>query len=87
MSPATVLPWTQHNTDFAKGLSACWEGESIGEIYHITSDEVLTWNQIYQIIGNAVGVEPNLIYIPSKVINHPVRDRRWFTRQSPQYGL
>lgn len=63
--------WTlTHNTDFAKGFIGLLGNEkAIGESYHITSDEVLTWNQIYKIIGNAVGVEPNLIYIPSEVIN------------------
>lgn len=63
--------WTlTHNTDFAKGfIGLLGKEEAIGESYHITSDEVLTWNQIYQMIGEAVGVEPNLIYIPSEVIN------------------
>jgi|SRR5690554_4544536 len=63
--------WTlTHNTDFAQGfLGLLGNEKTIGESYHITSDEVLTWNQIYKIIGNAVGAEPNLVYIPSVVIN------------------
>lgn len=63
--------WTlTHNTDFAKGFIGLLGNErAIGESYHITSDEVLTWNQIYRTIGNAVGVEPNIVYIPSVLIN------------------
>ena len=40
-----VLTW---NADFAKGLvGLLGRREAIGEAFHITSDEVLTWNQIY----------------------------------------
>ena len=35
---------------------------------HITSDEVLTWNQIYTILGHAAGVEPYLVHVPSDTI-------------------
>jgi nucleoside-diphosphate-sugar epimerase len=42
--------------------------QAIGHAFHITSDEVLTWNQIYREAGHAIGVEPNLIHIPSDLI-------------------
>jgi nucleoside-diphosphate-sugar epimerase len=63
--------WTvTHNSDFAKGLIGLLGNEStIGERYHITSDEVLTWDRIYETIGAAAGVEPDLIHIPSDLIN------------------
>ncbi len=63
--------WTvTHNSDFAKGLIGLLGNESaIGERYHITSDEVLTWDRIYRTIGTAAGVEPDLIHIPSDFIN------------------
>ena len=62
--------WTlTHNTDFAKGLIGLLGRESaIGERYHITSDEVLTWDRIYRTIGRAAGVEPNLVHVPSELI-------------------
>ena len=41
---------------------------AIGETYHITSDESLTWNQIHQIIASALGVEAKLTHIPSDVL-------------------
>lgn len=57
--------WTMtHNTDFAKGfVGLLGREEAIGQAYHITSDEVLTWNQIYEAIGEAAGVEPKLVHI------------------------
>jgi nucleoside-diphosphate-sugar epimerase len=60
-----------HNTDFAKafvGLLA--HPKSIGHAFQITSDEVLTWNQIYAMIGRACGAEPQMVHIPSDLINH-----------------
>jgi len=62
--------WTMtHNTDFAVGFAGLLgRPEAIGEAYHITSDEVLTWNQIYEAIGRAAGVEPQLVHIASDFI-------------------
>ena len=58
-----------HNTDFAKGLVGLLGHEqAIGHAFHITSDEVLTWNHLYRIVGNAMGVEPQLVHIPSDFI-------------------
>lgn len=62
--------WTlTHHQDFARGLvGLLGEIRAIGESYHITSDEVLTWNQIYQILGRAAGAEPDLVHVPSELI-------------------
>jgi len=55
-----------HNTDFAKGLVGLLGNEqAVGETFQITSDEVLTWDQIYQTLGTALGVKPTLVHIPS----------------------
>ena len=59
-----------HNTDFAKGLvGLLGHQQAIGHAFHITSDEVLTWDQIFRIVGNAVGVEPQLVHIPSDFVS------------------
>jgi len=59
-----------HNSDFAKGfIGLIGNSKAIGETFHITSDEVLTWDQIFNFIGKAVGVEPNIIHIPTDFIN------------------
>src|ERR1700733_8411450 len=48
-----------HNSDFARGLvGLLGHQQAIGHAFHITSDEVLTWDQIFRIVGRAVGVEP-----------------------------
>lgn len=63
--------WTiTHNTDFAKGLiGLLGHAGAIGHAFHITSDEALTWNQIYQQTAEAAGVaEPKLVHIASDYI-------------------
>jgi len=63
--------WTiTHNTDFAQGLTGLFGNPAThGEAFHITSDEVLTWNQIFQLTAQAAGVsEPRFIHIPSDFI-------------------
>lgn len=59
--------WTlTHNSDFAKGFIGLMGNiHAIGEAIHITSDESLTWNQIYQIIADTLGVKLNKVHIPS----------------------
>lgn len=62
--------WTlTHARDFAKGLVGLFGNtNTFGEAFHITSDEWLTWNQIYEIIGKAVGKTPEVVYMPSTII-------------------
>jgi len=58
-----------HAEDFAKGfLGLLGNDKTIGQAFHITSDEVLTWNQIYQTIADELGVEAKMVYIPSDFI-------------------
>ncbi len=62
--------WTlTHAEDFARGfVGLLGHPQSIGHAFHITSDFVLTWNQIYEQIGAALGVTPKLVHIPSDFI-------------------
>lgn len=62
--------WTlTHHRDFAKGFVGLLGNiRAIGEAFHITSDEWLSWNQIYQIVARAAGVEPRIVHIPSDLI-------------------
>lgn len=58
-----------HNSDFAVGFVGLFgKKEAIGEAFHITSDELLTWNQIYKMIAVEWGVELKAIHIPSGFI-------------------
>ncbi len=61
-----VLTW---NGDFAKGLLGLLGNEkAIGEAFHITSDEVLSWDQIFLEVYQALGAKPNVVHIPSDLI-------------------
>lgn len=62
--------WTlTHAEDFAKGfVGLLGHPQAVGHAFHITSDFVLTWNQVYEQIGAALGVRPNLAHIPSEFI-------------------
>lgn len=62
--------WTiTHADDFAKGLvGLLGHQQAIGHAFHITSDEILTWDQIYQATAAAAGGVANIVHIPSDVI-------------------
>ena len=63
--------WTiTHNSDFAQGLIGLFGNPAThGHAFHITSDEVLTWNQIFRQAAQAAGVEaPKLVHMPSDFI-------------------
>jgi nucleoside-diphosphate-sugar epimerase len=62
--------WTMtHHQDFAVGLvGLLGNPQAIGQTYHITSDETLSWNQIFRLVAQAAGVEPRLVHVPSELI-------------------
>lgn len=59
--------WTMtYNEDFAKGYVGLMANKhAIGEAFQITCDETLTWNQIYETIADALGVEYKPYYVAS----------------------
>jgi nucleoside-diphosphate-sugar epimerase len=58
-----------HNTDFARAFAGLLGNPAaIGESFHITSDEHLTWDQIVGTIAAAAGFEPSIVHIPSDFI-------------------
>jgi len=58
-----------HADDLARGLLGLLGNErALGQAFHITSDEVLTWNQIYETVAAALGVEATIVHIPSDYI-------------------
>ena len=63
--------WTMtHNSDFAVAFAGLIGNiHAIGETFHITSDESLTWNQIYQSIANALGVELKACHVSSEILH------------------
>lgn len=62
--------WTlTHARDFARGfVPLLGDGRALGEAFHITSDEWLTWDGIVGAFAAELGVEPHLVHVPSDTI-------------------
>ena len=62
--------WTiTHNSDFAKGyVGLIGNPKAIGEAFHITTDESVSWNEIYGCIAEALGVELKPYYVASQTL-------------------
>ncbi len=62
--------WTlTHSEDFARAFTGLLgHRQAIGHAFHITSDEILSWNQIYEIMASSIGVKANIIHIASDFI-------------------
>ena len=62
--------WTMtHNSDFAKGfVGLIGNIHALGEAVHITSDETLTWNQIYQCIARALDMPLKAVHVSSEFL-------------------
>ncbi|MCW2811841.1 MAG: NAD-dependent dehydratase [Friedmanniella sp.] len=69
--------WTlTHHTDFAVGfVGLLGRREAIGQPFHITGDDALPWNEIYQEMAFAAGVEADLVHVASDAIN--LADPEW----------
>jgi nucleoside-diphosphate-sugar epimerase len=69
--------WTvTHNSDFARAfVPLLGHPRTLGEAFHITSDDVLTWDQIARALGTALGVTPRIVHVPSDVI--AAHDPEW----------
>ncbi len=62
--------WTlTHSDDFAKGfVPLLGSSRTLGDAFHITSDDVLTWNQIVTILADAARATPRIVHVPSDAI-------------------
>jgi nucleoside-diphosphate-sugar epimerase len=65
-----------HHRDFAKGfVGLLGNSHAHGEAFHITSDELLTWNQIFELVARAAGTTAEIVHVPSERI--ALYDERW----------
>lgn len=62
--------WTlTFNEDFARGfIGLIGNPHAIGEAFQITSDESVTWTQIYKIVADCLGVEMKPYYVSSEFL-------------------
>lgn len=64
-----------HHRDFARGFVALLGNpHTIGDSVHITSNEILTWDQIYRCVAAAAGAEPLLVHRSSEQIAEVLPD-------------
>jgi len=64
-----------HHRDFASGFVGLLGNErAIGQAVHITSDEVLTWDEITRLLGRAARANPRIVHVPSDQISAVDRD-------------
>jgi len=69
----TSLWVVTHAEDLARGLlGLLGNPKAIGKAFHITTDEVITWNKLYQTIAEVLGAEANMVHIPSDFIANVV---------------
>ncbi len=70
--------WTlTHAADLAQGLVGLFGNpRAIGEAFHITGDDVWTWDAIYTMFADALGVEAKLVHVPTELF--PVAAPDWF---------
>jgi nucleoside-diphosphate-sugar epimerase len=63
--------WTlTHNTDFAKGfIGLMGNPHALGNAFQITSDESLSWNQIYAVVARTLGVELKACHVSSEFLS------------------
>ncbi len=60
-----------HNSDFAKALTGLLGNpRAVGEVFNITSDEALTWDQIHTTIAGKIGASPKIVHMPAEFICH-----------------
>jgi nucleoside-diphosphate-sugar epimerase len=69
--------WTlTHHADFAQGfVPLLAHPRTVGDVFHITSDDVLTWDQITHSLAAALGVTPHIVHVPSDAI--AAADPQW----------
>jgi nucleoside-diphosphate-sugar epimerase len=62
--------WTlTHHEDFARGLVGLVGLEAaVGQAVHVTSDEALSWNEIYRTLAHAAGANLRAVHVPCEVI-------------------
>ena len=66
-----------HHRDFAIGFVGLMANPlAVGEAFHITSDELLTWNRITELMAAAAGVEAKIVHLTSETMN----------RYDPEWG-
>lgn len=58
-----------HHRDFAVGfVGLLGNPHALGDTFQITSDELLSWNQIFDMVATAAGTTAQKVHVPSELI-------------------
>jgi len=62
--------WTiTYSKDFASPfVKLIGNPKAVNDYFHLTSDNVYSWNQLYMAIGKSIGVEPEIVHVPSDTL-------------------
>jgi nucleoside-diphosphate-sugar epimerase len=65
-----TTPWSfTFAPDLAKAfVGAIGNKQTYGKAYHATNEEVRVWNDLYLEFGNILGIEPQIVHIPSELL-------------------
>ena len=77
-----------HRDDVAAAfVAAVGNRDAYGEAYHVTSEEVITWNQYHETVARALDApEPELVHVPTDVLREVAPDRTGMLRDHFQFS-
>lgn len=80
---------SMHSNDFCRGFIPLVDNvQTIGEIYHVTGDEILSWNMIYHELAQQLGREINIVHIPTDLLEKSKQyDFRTAIKGDKQYSV
>jgi nucleoside-diphosphate-sugar epimerase len=80
---------SMHSNDFCRGFIPLIDNwQTIGEIYHVTGDEILSWNMIYHELAQQLGREINIVHIPTDLLEKSKQyDFRTAIKGDKQYSV
>jgi nucleoside-diphosphate-sugar epimerase len=66
-----------HREDVARAfVGAVGNRDAYGEVYHVTSEEPMTWNQYHRRAAAGLGApEPDLVHVPTDLLREALPDR------------
>lgn len=77
-----------HRDDVARAfVNALGNEDAFGEVYHVTSEEFITWNQYHRRVARAIGApDPELVHVPTDVLTAVAPDRTRMLRDHFQFS-
>jgi nucleoside-diphosphate-sugar epimerase len=80
---------SMHRDDFCpRFIPLVGHSEAIGAIYHVTGDEILTWNMIYHELGRQLNKQVHLVHVPTDQLEKSQQyDLRTAIKGDKQYSV